>query len=234
VTYFKITTADGQVFVGSVQGFGGQLGGGAAHLGRERENAAASRELHRCIEVINTTGRWGPSVLEHRSKPGHCIVKSVMDWKVPHHSAFNSQFVPLAGATATVLTDDEIRGIAPGTCRISTFVAFGHEVHTATFESDDDANKFMTANPGYGLIGIDGKGARHVAKNGDKGTELPPITRLKCCCCGASFNGRQFNNQDVGFGLGDCCVEYVSRRTEDMTRTYGRRGIHYSVLDANK
>lgn len=41
--YFRIRTADGRVFVGSVQGFGGHLGGGVAHLGHEREKEIALR-----------------------------------------------------------------------------------------------------------------------------------------------------------------------------------------------
>lgn len=118
MVYFRIKTADGREYVGSVQGFGGQLGGGAAHCGPEREQEVALRELQDCIARINETGRWGARVLEAREAPGHCIVKSVMDWKVPHDGAFNRQFVPLAGATATVLDDTEVRTIQPGTCRV--------------------------------------------------------------------------------------------------------------------
>ena len=59
-----------------------------------------------------------------------------------------------------------------------------------------------------------------------------PIKRLKCCCCGGIFNGRQFNNQDIGHGLGDCCVEYVSTRVEDVPRTYGLPGVHYGLKAA--
>lgn len=117
MVYFRIRAADGRIFVGSVQGFGGQLGGGAAHLGPEREKAIALQELRRCIEVINRSGRWGPCVLEAREAPGHCIVKSVMDWKVPHDGAFNCHYVPLAGAVVEVLSDEEVRNIPPGTCR---------------------------------------------------------------------------------------------------------------------
>ncbi len=52
---------------------------------------------------------------------------------------------------------------------------------------------------------------------------------LKCCCCGGRFEGRQFHNQDTGWGLGDCCVEYVRPHTEDMERTYGIHGVHYKL-----
>ena len=30
-------------------------------------------------------------------------------------------------------------------------------------------------------------------------------------------------------GLGDCCVDFVTPRTEDMQRTYGVAGVHYRV-----
>lgn len=115
--YFRIRTADGRRYVGSVQGFGGQLGGGAAHLGPEREKQAALRELQTCINHLNATGRWGGPVLESRAMPGHCIVRSVKDWKVPHDGCFNRHEVPLAGATVALLSDDEVRTIPPGTCR---------------------------------------------------------------------------------------------------------------------
>lgn len=118
MAYFRIQTADGRTYVGSVQGFGGQLGGGAAHLGPEREKQVALQELQGCIEHIATTGRWGGNVLEAREAPGHCYVKSVKDWKVPHDGAFNCQLVPLAGATVALLDDDEVRRMPPGTCRL--------------------------------------------------------------------------------------------------------------------
>ncbi|MBV7542014.1 hypothetical protein [Acidovorax sp. sic0104] len=53
---------------------------------------------------------------------------------------------------------------------------------------------------------------------------------LLCTCCGSRATGRQFHNQDTGHGLGDCCVDFVRPRTEDMERTYGVAGVHY-LLD---
>ncbi|MGP3790502.1 hypothetical protein [Pseudomonas sp. B392_1p] len=61
---------------------------------------------------------------------------------------------------------------------------------------------------------------------------MNPIRNLKCCCCGGRYEGRQFHNQDTGWGLGDCCVEYVRPHMdsiEDMERTYGLRGVHYNL-----
>ena len=65
-----------------------------------------------------------------------------------------------------------------------------------------------------------------------------PIRRLTCTCCGESFKGRQFHNQDIGYGLGDCCLERIRTHrpfghepmTEDeIRRTYGIEGIHYNL-----
>lgn len=111
----------------------------------------------------------------------------------------------------------------------STFVTFGKVFDTQAFKSDEAANAFMAVNAGWGLIGIDEKGKRHVAQTDDKGKELPPVKYMRCCCCSTAYSGRQFHNQDTGYGLGDCCVEYVAERTDDMERTYGRPGIHYNV-----
>lgn len=56
-----------------------------------------------------------------------------------------------------------------------------------------------------------------------------PIETLRCCCCCGDTEGRQFHNQDTGFGLGACCVEPVKPRVEDMARTYGIEGVHYKL-----
>lgn len=54
-----------------------------------------------------------------------------------------------------------------------------------------------------------------------------PVRTLLCCCCGSYTKGRQFHNQDTGFGLGTCCVDFVKARVPDMERTYGVEGVHY-------
>lgn len=67
--------------------------------------------------------------------------------------------------------------------------------------------------------------------------KLTPIRWMRCTCCGGSFKGRQFNNQDIGWGLGDCCVEYVkvhfTTLGEDFERTYGTEGIHFKIFEQN-
>lgn len=58
-----------------------------------------------------------------------------------------------------------------------------------------------------------------------------PVVQLRCCCCGGYTKGRQFHNQDTGFGLGTCCVAFVTPRTPEMARTYGTAGVHYAIPD---
>lgn len=113
--------------------------------------------------------------------------------------------------------------------RNGVYVSFGRLFKTHTFETDNDANAFMESRSDCGLIGIDRDGIRHVAVKSDKGIELPRPRSLHCCCCGGYFTGRQFHNQDTGYGLGDCCVEYVKGRVEDSEHTYGQRGVHFDL-----
>src|SRR5450830_1519394 len=56
-----------------------------------------------------------------------------------------------------------------------------------------------------------------------------PAKHLRCCCCGDEAYGRQFHNQDLGYGLCARCVSYVTPRTEDMARTYGIEGVHFKL-----
>lgn len=55
------------------------------------------------------------------------------------------------------------------------------------------------------------------------------VQQLRCTCCGGYFRGRQFANQDLGHGLGDCCVDYVIPRCIELERTYGVLGVHFGV-----
>ena len=52
---------------------------------------------------------------------------------------------------------------------------------------------------------------------------------LTCTCCGEDFRGRQYWNQDTGYGLGDCCVDYcgVSRESGSHNECYGITGVHF-------
>ena len=61
---------------------------------------------------------------------------------------------------------------------------------------------------------------------------------LNCCCCGGRHLGRQFHNQDTGYGLcSDCATMIAQHRPfgcnpmtqQEMERTYGVRGIHYDI-----
>jgi hypothetical protein len=58
-----------------------------------------------------------------------------------------------------------------------------------------------------------------------------PIQRLICPCCGSVTNGRQWHNQDIGYGLCVSCVEPCKRKltAEEFQRCYGVRGNHFDV-----
>ena len=54
---------------------------------------------------------------------------------------------------------------------------------------------------------------------------------LTCTCCGEDFRGRQWWNQDTGYGLGDCCADYcgVSREPRAYSECYGITGVHFLI-----
>lgn len=109
------------------------------------------------------------------------------------------------------------------------YVSYGRLFKTFAFPTTAQANAFMASHPGWGLLGISHDGMQHVADNEDKGQDLPPVRRLRCCCCGGDILGRQWPNQDHGWGLGECCVARVQDRVEDMERTYGLPNVHYAI-----
>ena len=65
---------------------------------------------------------------------------------------------------------------------------------------------------------------------------LAPIRRLTCACCGAATFGRQWHNQDTGYGVCVPCVEeFISKREtpEEIERLYGARGVHWGLFEGN-
>lgn len=63
-----------------------------------------------------------------------------------------------------------------------------------------------------------------------------PIKWMECTCCGESYQGRQWYNQDAGYGLGDCCVEYCGADSTLGTESscYGVAGIHFLIAKDEK
>ena len=55
--------------------------------------------------------------------------------------------------------------------------------------------------------------------------QLARTQALTCLCCGKGFVGRQWFNQDSGYGLGDCCVEFC--RTSEKIEFEFKYGINY-------
>jgi hypothetical protein len=57
-----------------------------------------------------------------------------------------------------------------------------------------------------------------------------PVRTLACARCGGKFQGRQFHNQDTGWGLGRCCASWMKiRSSEDVEAVYGLDGVHYNL-----
>jgi len=57
-----------------------------------------------------------------------------------------------------------------------------------------------------------------------------PVKRMSCTCCGESYLGRQWWNQDCGYGLGDCCVETCRvDRNAGESDSYGVPEIHFLI-----
>jgi len=70
------------------------------------------------------------------------------------------------------------------------------------------------------------------AKKDDYASERNrPIKWMQCTCCGESYRGRQWWNQDCGYGLGDYCVEYCGADTAlgAYSDRYGVSGIHFLI-----
>jgi predicted nucleic acid-binding Zn ribbon protein len=93
--------------------------------------------------------------------------------------------------------------------------------------------------------GVSDKDVSPVADSGTQETynlsnlpETLPIRRLYCTCCGEVFQGRQFHNQDTGYGMGECCADRVLAHRPfghepmspaEFDRTYGVRGVHFGI-----
>lgn len=63
-------------------------------------------------------------------------------------------------------------------------------------------------------------------------TAAGPVRRLTCTCCGARTYGRQWWNQDAGYGLcrgcAPRCLEAENRdKAPGDPSFYGLRGVHY-------
>lgn len=63
-----------------------------------------------------------------------------------------------------------------------------------------------------------------------------PIKWMTCTCCGESYQGRQWWNQDAGYGLGDCCVNYchADRTPGAESSCYGVSGVHFLISQDQK
>ncbi len=78
---------------------------------------------------------------------------------------------------------------------------------------------------------------RESAQANDYATERSqPIKWLSCTCCGESYQGRNWWNQEPGYGLGDCCVKFCGASTTPgaVSDCYGVTGIHFLIPQEEK
>lgn len=63
-----------------------------------------------------------------------------------------------------------------------------------------------------------------------------PIKWMSCTCCGESYQGRGWWNQEPGSGLGDCCVKFCGASTTPGAESecYGVTGIHFLIPQEEK
>jgi hypothetical protein len=62
-----------------------------------------------------------------------------------------------------------------------------------------------------------------------------PIKWMSCTCCGESYQGRQWWNQDAGYGLGDCCVKFCGVQPDGgESVSYGVPGVHFLIPQAER
>lgn len=61
-----------------------------------------------------------------------------------------------------------------------------------------------------------------------------PVQTLRCCCCSGVTWGRQWWNQDTGYGLCSNCITLcdASIAAGEKHLSYGVRGYHYDIPDA--
>ena len=100
-----------------------------------------------------------------------------------------------------------------------------------TAEGERAANATMKGRPDLGVLAVD-QGRVILASSLERGVKVERVQVRDCTCCGGAARGRQWHNQDTGYGLCVDCIDYCGRSftwPEEFERIYGKRGIHYDV-----
>lgn len=118
------------------------------------------------------------------------------------------------------------------------------ETYSHAPQEDGSVEEYYTAFAQYRVNGVEHFVCRHVPLHcwQSEIQRLMEVVRrqrylvkpdmgLRCACCGGWTRGRQWHNQDDGFGLCTSCAERISKREtpEYMERVYGVAGVHYSL-----
>lgn len=59
-----------------------------------------------------------------------------------------------------------------------------------------------------------------------------PVRELACACCGGYTRGRQWFNQDTGYGICNGCIAFMRKRGEteaEIRSNYGDQGVHWGI-----
>jgi len=61
------------------------------------------------------------------------------------------------------------------------------------------------------------------------------VRSLQCGCCGGEARGRQWWNQDKGYGMCSNCIKWIREKgketEEEIRQCYGIEHIHFNVLE---
>lgn len=74
-------------------------------------------------------------------------------------------------------------------------------------------------------------------RNSPPESHIPSWSHLRpliCPCCGGLTRGRQWANQDAGYGICESCVVTVGKKMSacEFERIYGKAGINHSIHGA--
>lgn len=97
-----------------------------------------------------------------------------------------------------------------------------HGIQTIIIETSEQAQAFLEHLK---------KCEEEAKKDNYASQRKKPIKDLTCTCCGEYFQGRDWWNQEPGYGLCDSCVPMCCGPIElgQETSTYGVAGIHFLV-----
>lgn len=101
-----------------------------------------------------------------------------------------------------------------------------HGTHTICITTSEQAEEFLRH-----LHNL-----RDEARTDDYASErAKPIKWMTCTCCGESLQGREWWNQEPGYGLCDrCATRHAGTKPGEESSTYGVHGVHYLISEEER